>query len=197
MVTIDFVSDSQQIKLYDYVEKWNVREWRPCGHVRRTVCINFNSPIPGGSIPIPTVSLTNAVTRPKDWVKMANSVDPDQPAWSSFIATYPVHSHLTVPLVWIFMVRSIVRLVGWLVGWFETVFQSISGRLPERGRKRRERIDERKNVQPPPAPTASALGPCPTLFQISRTPRHWKFTQHRRIASPDHPLYRKERWIVS
>ena len=32
--------------------------------------------------------------------------------------------------------------------------------------------------QPPPAPTASAVGPCPTLIQISRTPRHWKFTQH-------------------
>ena len=41
-------------------------------------------------------------------------------------------------------------LVGWLF-WvklpFETVFQSISGRLPERGRKKREKIDERKNVQ--------------------------------------------------
>ena len=24
--------------------------------------------------------------------------------------------------------------------------------------------------QPPPAPTASAVGPCPTLIQISRTP---------------------------
>ena len=30
---------------------------------------------------------------------------------------------------------------------FETVFQSISGRLPKRGRKRRERIEESKNVQ--------------------------------------------------
>ena len=42
--------------------------------------------------------------------------------------------------------------LGWLVGCFgfttfETAFQSISGRLPKRGRKRRERIDESKNVQ--------------------------------------------------
>ena len=44
--------------------------------------------------------------------------------------------------------------VGSLVGWlfwvkrpFETVFQSMSGRLPKRGRQRRERIDESKNVQ--------------------------------------------------
>ena len=40
-------------------------------------------------------------------------------------------------------------IVGWLF-WakrpFEVVFQSILGRLPERGRKEREMIDERKNV---------------------------------------------------
>ena len=51
--------------------------------------------------------------------------------------------------------------------------QSISGRLPKRGRKKRERIDESKNVQTtPPAPTARAVGPCPTIIQTSRTPRH-------------------------
>ena len=32
--------------------------------------------------------------------------------------------------------------------------------------------------QPPPAPTVNAVGPCPTIIQISRTPQHWKFTQH-------------------
>ena len=40
------------------------------------------------------------------------------------------------------------------------------------------------STQPPPAPTASAAGPCPTLIQISRTPRHWKFTQHHRTTRP-------------
>ena len=56
---------------------------------------------------------------------------------------------------------------------FETVFQSISGRLPERGRKKRNDRRE-KNVQTPqPAPTASAVGPCPTRIQINRTSRHW------------------------
>ena len=35
---------------------------------------------------------------------------------------------------------------------------------------------------PPPAPTASAVSPCPTMVQISRTPRHWKFTQHHRTT---------------
>ena len=62
--------------------------------------------------------------------------------------------------------------IGWLiwVKWpFETVFQSISGRLPERGRKRRERIEASKNVKTtPPAPYASTVGPCPTLIQMSR-----------------------------
>ena len=44
-------------------------------------------------------------------------------------------------------------------------------------------IDERKNVQTtPPAPTASAVGPFPTLIQISRTPRLCKFTQHHRTT---------------
>ena len=38
--------------------------------------------------------------------------------------------------------------------------------------------------QPPPAPSASAIGPCPTIIQISRTPRHWKFTQHLRTTRP-------------
>ena len=45
--------------------------------------------------------------------------------------------------------------------------------VSQRGRKKRQKIDKRKNVQTsPPAPTASAIGPCPTIIQISRTPRH-------------------------
>ena len=47
---------------------------------------------------------------------------------------------------------------------------------------------EKMSKQPPPAPTAGTIGPCPTMIQISRTPRHWKFTQHDRTAPPDHPL---------
>ena len=39
--------------------------------------------------------------------------------------------------------------------------------------------------QPPSAPTASAVGPCPTLIQTSRTPRTWKFIQDHRIVSKD------------
>ena len=42
--------------------------------------------------------------------------------------------------------------------------------------------------QPPPAPIASAVGPCPTLIQISRTSRHWKLTQHHRTTQPPHPF---------
>ena len=39
--------------------------------------------------------------------------------------------------------------------------------------------------QPPPAPTASTIGPCPTF--IRRTPRYLKFTQHHRtILISDH-----------
>ena len=56
------------------------------------------------------------------------------------------------------------QLIGWLVGWldgwlfwvhrpFETVFQSILPYPPKRGRKKREMIDERKNVQTTPTHT--------------------------------------------
>ena len=50
---------------------------------------------------------------------------------------------------------------------FETVFLSISSRLPERGRKESDMIDERKKCQNnhPPAPTASTVGPCLTIIQ--------------------------------
>ena len=79
-------------------------------------------------------------------------------------------------------------LVGWLI-WvyrpFETVLQSISGRLVKRGRKRRERIDENKNVQTTPTRTyckrSRPLRYCNPNF---RTPRHWKFTQHHRTNRP-------------
>ena len=40
--------------------------------------------------------------------------------------------------------------------------------------------------QPPPAPTASAVGPCPTLIQIVGRPGTG--TLPRTIAPPDHPL---------
>ena len=64
-------------------------------------------------------------------------------------------------------------------------FQPISGRLPERGRKKWEVIDERKNGQTTPTRTCwSTIGPCPTLIQISRKPRHWKLTQRLRTTRP-------------
>ena len=47
---------------------------------------------------------------------------------------------------------------GWLV--VLGLYRAVS----KRGRKRREKIDESKNVQTtPPAPTASAIGNCPTV----------------------------------
>ena len=65
----------------------------------------------------------------------------------------------------------IICIVWWLVGCFglngplRQVFQSISGRPPERGRKE-ERNDrrEKKCANTPPTPTARALGPCPTII---------------------------------
>ena len=71
--------------------------------------------------------------------------------------------------------NTLVDWLFWALRPFETVFQSISGRLPERGRKKREMIDERKYVQTTPTRTRCKRS-WSTIIQISRTPRHWKFT---------------------
>ena len=62
------------------------------------------------------------------------------------------------------------RLVGCL-GFNGTLSQyfNLQRVVSQKGRKK----DEGKmSKQPPPAPTAGAIGPCPTAIQISRTPRH-------------------------
>ena len=70
-------------------------------------------------------------------------------------------SHTTHNWIWWLFVplRQYFRL-------YRTVFQ--------RGRKKRKKIDERKNVQTTFTRTycKSALGPFPTIIQISRAPRH-------------------------
>ena len=86
-------------------------------------------------------------------------------------------------------------LVGWLF-WvlrpFETAFQSISGRLPERERKRREKTEESKNVQTTPSRTYCKRNrPLPYYHPSCRTPRHWKFTQDHRTTRPP-PCKREE-----
>ena len=64
-------------------------------------------------------------------------------------------------------------------------------------REREKEMRGKMSTQPPPAPTAGAIGPCPIVIQISRTPRHWKFTQH--LALPDYPLFYHYflRWRIS
>ena len=50
---------------------------------------------------------------------------------------------------------------------------SLYGAVLQREGERKKMIDERKkSKQQPPAPTESTVGPCPTIIQISRTPRH-------------------------
>ena len=79
---------------------------------------------------------------------------------------------------------------GWLVVFglndplrqYFSPHRAVSKREGEREEKGQTRVKTPK--QPPPAPTARAVGPCPTLIQISRTPRHWKFTQDHRTTRP-------------
>ena len=79
--------------------------------------------------------------------------------------------------------------VGWLVGFgfngplrqYFSLYRAVSQREGEG-----ERIDESKNVQTTsPAPTASAVGPCPTVVQIVGRPSTGSSPSN--IAPPDHP----------
>ena len=87
-----------------------------------------------------------------------------------------------------FLKVSSVILIGWLVDLGLTaLWDSISvyiGPSPkERAIEERNDRRETKKVQTtPPAPTVSTVGPCLTLNQINKTPRHWKFTQHPRTT---------------
>ena len=94
-----------------------------------------------------------------------------------------------VLLIWI-----IVGQFGWLVGWFGfngplrqyfSLYRAVSQREGERG----ERIDESKNVQnTQPAPTASAIRPCPCPIVIKIVGRPGTGSLPSTIAPPDHPL---------
>ena len=73
--------------------------------------------------------------------------------------------------------------ICWLVGCFGfngplklyfNLYRAVSQREAERGENGKKRIKMSK--QPPPAPTASAVGPCPGTGSLSST-----------IAPPDHP----------
>ena len=80
-------------------------------------------------------------------------------------------------------------MVGWLVALgFTALWDRISvyiGPSPrEGGRNQKRWTREKMSKQPPLTPTASAIGPCPTIIQISRTPWHWQFTQHLRTTLP-------------
>ena len=64
--------------------------------------------------------------------------------------------------------------------------------------EKEDRIDEikKKNNQPThPAPSACTAGPCSTICQSSRTPRHWKLPST--IARPNLQTTIKDSYIVN
>ena len=81
--------------------------------------------------------------------------------------------------------------VGWLVGCFGfngpfRQYFSLYRAVSQREGERRERIDKSKIVQTiPPAPTASAIGPCPTAIKIVGRPGTGSLPST--IAPPNHP----------
>ena len=73
------------------------------------------------------------------------------------------------------------RLVGRLS---DSISVYIGPSPRKRGKEENWQMREKMFKQPPHAPTASIVGPCPTIFQTSKKPRHWKFTQHHRATRP-------------
>ena len=87
----------------------------------------------------------------------------------------------------------------WLVGCFVfngpmrqyfSLYRAVSQREEERGKKGQMRVKMSK--LPPPALTASAVGPCPTVIQIVGRPGTGSLPST--IAPPDHPP--KEKKII-
>ena len=84
-----------------------------------------------------------------------------------------------------------LQLPRWLVGCFGLngplrQYFSLYRAVSQREGERKEVIDERKmSKQPPPAPTASAVGPCPTGLQTVGRPGTGSSPST--IAPPDHP----------
>ena len=71
-------------------------------------------------------------------------------------------------------------ILRWLVGCFGfigplrqyfSLYRAVSQREGER-KEKKDRSEKKCPNKPPPAPTASATGPCPTIIQTSRTPWH-------------------------
>ena len=80
--------------------------------------------------------------------------------------------------------------VGWLFGLNGRLRQYFSRYrvVSQREGERRKMIDERKKIQTTPIRTyCKRTGPCPAIIQSSRSPRHWKFTQHHRTTRPPGP----------
>ena len=84
--------------------------------------------------------------------------------------------------------------LGWLVGCFGfngplrqyfSLYRAVSQREGERGKKGKMKVKISK--QPPPAPTASAVGPCPTVIQTVGRPGTGSSPST--IAPPDHPQH--------
>ena len=93
-------------------------------------------------------------------------------------------------LLWVSAMERLIRF-GWLVvlGFngpltqYFSLYRAVSQREGERGENGQTRV--KMSIQPPPAPTASAEGPCPTVIQ--NVGRLGTRSLPSTIAPPDHP----------
>ena len=88
---------------------------------------------------------------------------------------------------------GILFILDWFVGWFgltalrDSISVYIGPSRKEREKEERKDRGEKMSKQPPPAPTASAIGPCPIIIQIVGRPGTGSLPKT--IAPPDHPLF--------
>ena len=88
------------------------------------------------------------------------------------------------------MGSTLKGLAAWLVAYLGLngplrQYFSLCMAVSQRKRKKKDFWREENVKTAPSAPTASAVGPRPTIVQISRSPRHWNLIST--IASRDHP----------
>ena len=116
-----------------------------------------------------------------------NIAPPPPPRYSKPSYAYAKHVRAQSEVITEYLVGCCWWFNGPLRQYFN-LYRAVSQR--EGGRREKWQIRDKMSKHPPsPAPTASEVGPCPTIIQIIRTPWHWKL-----CPAPSHhppsPYYR-------
>ena len=79
-----------------------------------------------------------------------------------------LHNRILAPNKKNYVFKALLQLVGWFSGplrQYFSIYWTFSQRERERGEREREQRTVKMSKQPPPAPTANAIGSCPAVIQ--------------------------------